>query len=318
MFPTAMGMTHPLQVVDGGETMPCPEWARTAIWLGWWCRKHQLPGHRILAICVVPARQLVAAFAGMGCLIAGAQGFDGGLTWEQVRAFPPGTEVFWKFGKRRYSGTILPADQGFAEMVSVQIVTGNKGDVGAIWRISDATFDQYPFSDVKLPTRLGSQAIDDAVRFLGGLGINPGQRWGWAGGLEALVRTSRTGFLQVVSGLMVTAQGVSSIALDRALCLSSEQEGNGKLLVLPARQDFDQPTPLTILDGPAGFDRIDQIRSGNILLLLSRSEYSARIDNTLREARQFDAPPTGFVCEDVPDRFSRGFELAAYFIPGME
>lgn len=318
MFPSAMGIAHPPQVVDDGETMQCPEWARAAIWLGWWCRKQQLPDHRILAVCVVPARELVAAFVGMGCLIAGAQGFDGGLTWDQLRAFPPGTEVFWKSGNRRYSGTILSADKAYADLVSVRIVTGNRADVSAIWRISEETFDQYPFSDVKLPTRLGSLVIEDVIRFLGGLGITPGQRWGWAGGLEALILTSKAGFLQAVAELKVAVQGSVAVPLQQALCLSSDVDGNGKLLVQSRLGDVERPTPISVIDGPEGCDRIDQIRSGNVLLLLSRSEYSARIDNYLREVRQFDDPQAGLVSEEVPDRFPPGFEMAAYFVPRME
>ncbi|MGX2032333.1 MULTISPECIES: hypothetical protein [Methylocaldum] len=315
-FPESMGIRHQIFLLDDGRRLPIPAWAKAEIWLGWWCRKWQLDNARLLTVAVLPARDLAAAFAALGCLLAGSQQFTSGLTWEDLRNLPAGSAIFWGIPneRARYEGVILENQSDY--LVPVRIRKGRRRDVNAVWYFSKQRFAQYLFSQECLPTQRGMLAIGSAQSFQQGLGLKTNPRWLWTAGAEACVVTSQARFATAIDNLGLTAGDSPFSDFHDVLCMSSSNERSlAKLRITSPHKPIDLVAPVSILDGKNAFDQIREINTGNILILLDRGEYSPEIHNLLLEAQNAARHPSCEMLKDLPARFPPSVELAAFVLP---
>lgn len=305
-------------IQDGKEKVRLPDWAIAEIWLGWWCRKLQLAQDRLLVVAVLPARDMSAPFAGLGCLFAGVEQFRGGLTWDEFCALPPGVAVFWKTlsNNTRHGGVILDTNPSFPEMVQIRITSGKKRVVETTWGISIQTFEQHIFSEENLPTPRRTDVLESVIQFHRELGLATDNRWVSTAGAEAQIVTNQARFRKSLQGLEIGAQDSTTIRVEEALCAAKPGDsGLTKLHVVSSVQQSAKLIPVTILDGRGAFDQVDQIESGNVLILLERSEYTAEVDNFLLELRNVAASLPGDVVQGIPSAFPAGMELCAFAVP---
>lgn len=314
-FLESMAFRHPIYLLDGDEKVPLPDWAKAYLWLGWWCRKLQLEHDRLLVVSVLPTRELAAAFAGLGCLLAGAQQPCEGFNWQDFRNLPPGSEVFWKVlnNNTKYGGIVLEPTDGDTDLVPVKITT--RINKGTTWSFSPSKFVECLFSQENLPTPRGTVAMENAMLLHQRLGLETKPRWIWTAGAEAQVVTNQTRFREALTGLQIGAQGTAAVPFEDALCAPRDGDKLTKLRVLSVGHAFVKDVPVTMLDGEAAFDQRDQIETGNVLILLERTEYTAEIHNYLLDLRNWAEAPPPEVLQDMPSRFPPGMELTAFVVP---
>lgn len=310
-----MAFHQPIYLLDNNEKVQLPDWAKAYLWLGWWCRKLQLEHARLLVVSVLPTRNLAAAFAGLGCLLAGAQQFCDGFKWQDFRNLPPGSEVFWKVlnSNTKYGGIVLEPTDGDADLVSVRITT--RINKGTTWSFSPSKFVECLFSQENLPTPRGTLAMENAMLLHQRLGLETKPRWIWTAGAEAQVVTNQTKFREALTRLQIGVQGTAAVPFEDVLCAPRDGDKLTKLRVLSVNHAFVKDVPVTILDGEAAFDQRDEIESGNVLILLERTEYTAEIHNYLLDLRNWAEAPSLVVLQDMPSHFPPGIELAAFVIP---
>ena len=317
-FPESMALRHPIFLMDRDEKAPLPDWVKTYIWLGWWCRKLKLEHDRLLVVSVLPTRKLASAFTGLGCLLAGAQQFRGGFGWQDFRNLPPGSVVFWKSlnDNTKYGGIVLEPPDWDMDLVPVMITT--RVNNGTTWYFSERKFFECLFSQEDLPTPHGTVAMDNAMLLHQRLGLQTEPRWIWTAGAEVQVMTNQAKFRETLTGLQIGAQTAAAVPLEDALCAPSDGNKLAKLRVLSVGHVFLKNVPVTILDGEAAFDQIDQIESGNILILLERTEYTAEIQNYLLDLRSWAKAPPPEVLQDMPSRFPPGIEITAFVVSNSQ
>lgn len=142
-FPASMPIRHQMCLHEAGVKHVMPAWAKATLWLGWWVRRWQLPDSRVLAVTVLPSRELAAMFASLGCVIAGAQQFDKGFGWDDLVALPAGSPIFWKIpgSKTRYEGIVLESTASAGqELVPVRVEKGGPRERGVVWSFSPGKF----------------------------------------------------------------------------------------------------------------------------------------------------------------------------------
>ena len=313
-LPNTMALHHPIFIREDGLSVPLPSWAKAELWLGWWCRRFQFENNRLLVVAILPSCELAAAFAGLGCLIAGAQQFHGGLNWGEFRELSIGEEVFWKVASSstRYGGIVIEPTDLYSDLVSLRITTGKKNKIGSIWCISEATFKQHLFSEDNLPTLRGTVSMENAMRLHRNLGLETKPRWIWTAGSEARVVTNQSRFREALAGLDIGAQGSEAIPFEDALCAPRGNDQPAKLRILSVGHPIGGDAPVTILDGEAAFHRIQHIETGNILILLERTEYTAEIHNFLLDLHNVAKAPSPDAMMDFPSRFPPGMEFSAF------
>lgn len=315
-FPETMRLGTPIFLWDKGERLPLPDWAKAHIWLGWWCRKLQIEGARVLAVAVLPTRELATAFVGLGSLLAGSQLFRGGFSWGDFRDLPPGSEVFWKTpaDNTRYEGVVLEGEN--SNLVPVKIRKGKRRDIDAIWSFSASKFAECLFSEENLPTERRSAAMENAMRLHGDLGLDTNPRWIWTAGHEAHIVTNQTRFWESLSNLQIGVQNSAPVPFIDVL---SAARGNdrtlAKLRITSVGHVSERDEPLTILDGDFACGRIRQFDSGNVLMLLDRAEYTADIHNELLDAYNMTQELSSEASQDLPTRFPPGVELSVFVLP---
>lgn len=311
-----MKIGTPIFLWDGDEKLPMPDWAIAQIWLGWWCRKLQLTGNRMLAVAVLPTRELAAAFVGLGCLLAGAQLFRGSFSWGDFRNLPPGSEVFWKTpaDNTRYEGVVLEGKD--SNLVPVKIRKGRKRDIDAVWSFSSSKFAECLFSEENLPTERRTVAMENAMRFHGNLGLDTNPRWIWTAGQEAHIVTNQTRFWEPLMNLQIGVQNLAPVPFADVLSAASSNDRIlAKLRITSVGYVPGRDVPLTVLDGDHACGRVRQFDSGNVLMLLDRVEYAADIHNELLSALNVAQALPAESLVDLPTHFPPGVELTAFVLP---
>lgn len=318
---TLLPFADKLRVLDGDATLPLPDWAVGILWIGNWARIHQFRDKRLIVFVVLPTRRFAAAFAGLGCLIAGARTFRDELSWRRFRALPPGQSVFWKqrSGSGNYQGNIV----GFTELDGSQFIevritkAPRKAEVGVLHTISESTFEGYHFSEERPPTAMRSVALEEANSLIETLvgGIN--DRWMWSDGAEGIVLTSVVSFQRCLEDIRLAVDGRPPMAMSDLLCLGRNRDQvHAKFRIIHPRGKIDGQFPLTILDGAEALSVHEHVGiDSNLLIFLDRSEYQEDVHSLVQQLRavSFDYGTNEFP-GDLPDRFPPGFEIAAFLV----
>lgn len=318
-FPERMQLRRPIFLQEGDEKLPLPDWSKALVWFGWWCRQYQMDGRRILAVVILPARRYASVFVGLGCLLAGATQFRGGFSWDDLQSLPPGTEIFWKTASHgvRYQGTILEGNDGIPGLVRVLITsTRRSSEVGSVWYFSPAKFAECLFSEECLPAEKGTAAIDNALRFHRDLGLETDPKWIWTAGAEGLIVTNQAGFREAVKGLNIAVGTQAPLPLGDVLCAAGIHDKNIAKLRLASSGRVSERihAPLTVLDGAAAWDQMSHVHTGNVVVLLERTEYTADVHNVLLEAAAYADEPPADIRLDIPGRLPPGVEASTFFL----
>lgn len=312
-----------ISVLDDCEKSALPDWAASLMWLGAWCRSNQLAGKRLIVFAVLPTRELAAAFASLGCLVAGASAFEDALSWPTFKKLPAGRSVFWvpRNTGVRYCGEIV----GFkeyegSEFIVVKVTTARRpSEVGLIREISRAYFDDYRFTEEKPPSAPKAASFEAAWQSIEPLVKNPNPKWIWADGAEGLLVTSLAVLESEILHLSLSIDGRPPISMPELLCLERNKvQSHAKLRIDHPRGAIDGVFPLAILDGAKAFLVHEHLASvSNMLVILDRSEYQEGIHDKALELRSISQDNNGYFQGSMPDRFAPGIELAAYLIDGQ-
>lgn len=273
---------------------------------------------------VLPTRELAAAFAGLGCLVAGADIFEDALSWTTFRNLPFGRGVFWtvRNGADHYGGKIVGfRGDGSDEFIVLEVTKARrKSEKGFLRQISRAHFHEYRFT-VDEPPSLPRQASFAAVgKSIGLLVENLNPKWIWADGAEGLLVTNIASFESSVAGLSISIDGQVPITMSEFLCLGrNKEQTHAKLRIDHPRGTIGGSFPLAILDGAKAFSMHEHLASvSNMLVILDRSEYQEGINDSLLGLRSIslDLHEADFQYP-MPGKLSLGVELAAYLIDGQ-
>lgn len=309
-----------ISVLDGNRSVSLPDWAAALVWLGYWCRLNQQAGKRLIVFTVLPTRELSAAFAGLGCLIAGASAFEDSLSWTTFKNLPSGSNVFWinKNTMKKYCGEII-GFKGYvdAEFIVVNVIRApRKAEVGTTLEISKFYFDDYRFSEEKPLSAPKTLSFDAALQSFKSLVENLNPKWIWADGAEVLVLSELTGFENSIEGISLSVDGTAPVAFSELLCMGRNKEQiHAKLRIDHPRGGIDGHFPLAILDGVNAFEKHEHLGSvSNLLILLDRSEYKHDIQDTVLGLSSVSQDITSSLDLPMPEKLAHGIEISAYLI----
>ena len=314
-------LSRRISVLDGCDKSSLPDWAASLVWLGAWCRSSQLEGKRLIVFAVLPTRELAAAFASLGCLVAGASIFEDALSWLTFKNLPTGRGVFWSHrnDKARYCGNIVGFKEYEGSEFIVVVVTKapRNAEVGSSREINRKYFDEYRFTEEEPPTVPRSASFDAAEQTLRSLVENLNPKWIWADGAEGLLVTSVVTFESAIAGFSLTIEGQTPIAMSDLLCLGRNKgQSHAKLRIDHPRGALAGNFPLAILDGAKAFMVHEHLAAvSNMLVILDRSEYQEGIHDAVLGLRSIssDGQNADFKSA-MPSKFTPGVELAAYWI----
>lgn len=279
-----------LKVSAPGGTAPFPDWAMSAVEIGAWAR--HVAGSidcRLLVCCVVPCRSVFTALVGLGAVASGGTLFRKGFTWEDLLNLNPGTEIFWaiKGENRKFAGIIGHHEEiGEQTLVPVILKKGPPKKMGR-WFFSEAKFRECIFSEEKLPSGSASDQFEMAKRFYRNLGVPAGSSWLMTAGAEVRFVANRTAFMRSLEGWTVTSGATSdALSLDQMLILRDEGDQSlAKARITYHLGSFVNDCPVSILDGPLAFQRIPDIQSGSLVVILERNELAEEHIDLLISAR---------------------------------
>lgn len=311
-----------ISVLDGCARSSLPDWAASLIWLGAWCRSSRPAGKRLIVFAVLPTRELAAAFASLGCLMAGASNFEDALSWPTFKKLPSGRGVFWisKNGAKRYSGNIVGfKDHDGSEFIVVDITKAPRNaEVGTRCEISRNYFNDYRFTEEKPPTAPRSGSFDAAAQSLRYLVENFNPKWIWADGAECLIVTNVASFESSLAGLSLSIEGCRNpIAISDLLCLERNKvQSHAKLRIDHPKGTLSGNFPVVILDGAKAFMVHEHLAAAsNMLVILDRSEYQEGIHDAVLGLRSISTDGHNADLKSaMPSKFALGVELAAYWI----
>jgi len=316
----SLNLKSDILVVDGSQTSPLPQWSAALIWLGAWCRKHQFMDKRLITFAVLPTRELAAAFACVGSLIAGAELFEETFSWNRFSCLPRGSKVFWKTqdGRKHYRGNIIGIEiYGGSEFIVLKVLKAQRrAEVGSTFKVSKKYFDDYRFSEEQPPNTAKKGSFHNVSRFMSGLLENINSKWIWTDGSEGILITSMANFDKTISDVFLKINEQQALPLRDILCIEiNGGPEHAKLRKTHPRGDLSGNFPLVILDGPDAFHIHEHFeKASNVLVILDRSEYQEGIHGTILQLKSVADTIISNKLEDIPDNLPPGIELAAYVI----
>ena len=314
-------LVNRVRVQDGFDEVPLPDWSAFLIWLGFWCRMQNFPGKRIVVYAVLPNRELAAGFAGLGCLLAGANVYADTLSWPRFRAMQTGEVVYWKQPPNGipFMGTILGFDliEG-VEFIKVRVTKPSAAaNQGVIQSVSASRFETYLFSEQPPPTRTRATSLSKAEEVISALTGSQKQRWIWADSSDGIIVTSMRKFEETASEIDIVVEGTSPLPLIELLSIGkSGQKIHSKLRFTHPRGDIAEALPLVILDGPDAYAVHEHVPvNSNLLIVLDRSEYQEGIhDSVLQLASISEDTASVALAREAPETFPPGIELLSYLV----
>jgi hypothetical protein len=300
---------------------PVPDWAASLVWLGGWTRSNSFADNRLIVVVVLPTRELAAAFAAFGCLIAGASAFEDALSWPTFKNLPTGREVYWsrRDGTERYRGKILGVEErGNSEFISLCISRAPRRNVvGTTLQINRRNFEGYRFTEEAPPTKARTVLLNAAMQALAPLVENLNPKWIWADGAEGLLVTGVVTFENSIEGLALSIGEQGPIAISDLLCSGrNKDQSHSKLRIDHPRGTLSGDFPVAILDGPSAFMIHEHLGNvPNLLVILDRTEYKQDVHDALLSLRSISCDNLdNRLQESIPSAFPAGVEVAAYLI----
>jgi len=309
-----------ISVLDGTEEHSLPEWAASLIWLGSWCRGFQDPARRLVSVAVMPARDLAAAFAALGALLAGAELYKDELSWPRFRVLPAGTTVYLKSldGKVKYSGIILGTEElDGSEFMKISVTKpASNAKSGLVLSVSKRHFDGYLCRLEKPPSEPETESLAQTRHFLASLNPRIHDKWIWADGAEALVVTKIASFDQSLINLSLRGAWGQTAAISDLLCMArSGGSEHAKLRLTHPRGDISGAIPLAILDGKDPLEIHEHLKADcNLLVLLARHEYTDGIDDLFLQLKAASRETVEVDNASLPDRLPPGMDIRAYLV----
>jgi hypothetical protein len=265
-----------LRVSVGGNAFSLPDWARTAVELGAYARYAAASRKtRLIICCVVPCRNVFTGLVGLGSIIAGGRLFRKGFSWEDLMSLEPGTEIYWKINgeSHNYTGVLEPHEEIHGQTL-VPVTISKPSKKKGRWYFSESKFRECVFSEESLPSVYASERFSIAESFYDALGVSATSKWLMTAGAEVRFVTRGAQFKRTLEGWAMTSN-LESVAssLDQLLILREEADSSlAKARITHHMGTFVSDCPVSIIDGPLAFQRIPDIESGSLVVVLEREE----------------------------------------------
>lgn len=303
--------------------IPLPVWSDWLVWLGAWLRSQAEMSGRRVAIVRLPSRRLSAAFVGLGAILAAMRTHDDALDWESLQALPIGTTVHWRVAKGDKT-------TGFAGTVrSVEVVAGVKclaisvtkplRNAGTTFFLPKSTALNYGVTLGTVTARTDHQHVASASLFRSVVD-GASQTWIRSHGVDSLIVTERSSFLDDLSELVLSTDQNSNVPFADALTLSSsENKQHGKLQLVSNRSELanENQIGLTVLDGPVAAMNLPRSKAQSVVVLLDHAEYDEEFVHLMSPffGNAIDAgvhiPPDGVVA------LPKGVEIFVFGLPAL-
>lgn len=277
-----------LKIVIANSQRQLPAWADWLMALGEWMREQALrPGKRVVVVRL-PARNLAAAFVGLGALCAAARSHDESLDWETLRNLPEGTSVHWRkptgAKSRRHSGRVgaLVTMHG-ADFLAIDEMDSRGRATGSKFYLPRNTALSHGVTLGATSARDDEKLISGA-RLMRSLNSDTSLAWSRSPMADSTVVTERASFLQDLEEIKIQAGSEPALWMLDALCIADAQgRTHGKLLVVPTRVEkiHDAPNGVTILDGAAAVSKLGNLRARSVVILVAQSEYDEEVSHEI-------------------------------------
>ena len=304
-----------------GATEPLPDWAISAVEIGVWARYAAVSSDsRLILCCVVPCRAVFSALIGLGAVAAGGALFSKGFSWTDLLNLEAGTEIFWEApeAKQKFTGVLQPQEEfNGQQTVPVRITKGPPRMRGMRWQFTESKFRECTFSEEKLPSNATSGQFERAKSFFSSLGVSSDSSWLMTAGAEVRIVSNRVAFKRGLEGWGLASGGESSPSpIDKLLILKDEEDSAfAKARLTHARGSITHDCPVSVLDGPLAFQRIPDIETGSLVVVLERNELAeehfdlliqAEVDRSLEHEQKF--------AELVPDNIPLTVEITGCYL----
>jgi len=309
-----------IQVSTDSKIFPLPNWAKSAIEIGAWARyAANLEGRRLIICCVVPCRDVFTALVGVGAVAAGGTLFHRGFSWTDFMNLEPGTEIFWSVqgDKRKYAGIVKPHEENNGQiLIPVEIKKGAKKNK-TTHLFTESKFRECFFSEDRLPSAAKSDQIENAKIFYSNVGIPTDSSWLVTSNPEVRFITNQAAFYRSIKGWSLTTNPDNEpLSIENLLILKDEEKpAIAKSRITSVRGSLVKNCPISILDGPFAFDRIYDVKSGSLVIILERSEVMEEHIDLLFQIQLEHLPE----CEQemtglIPFNIPKSIEIAGYCI----
>ncbi len=308
-----------------------PKWIRFMLWAGWEMRMNNSDSRQIM-VMLLPERYCCSAFCALGAVMAGSTLSPSSITWNDLRSLCEGETIFLLIehgGKLKpVAGTVGKFDDGsVAEGRWIHVTSGNKALNGASVMVLKDNVEKYGLSH----TAHASQIKLGKLKKISGLFSKTvsgyDESWIVSNSIESAVVTNKTEWLRQIEGLNIVlpkepeGAGKFSFELSSLLMISDcrETPSSHTRVVSSLSIENTGGVPLVILDGADALSKWESCLNGNLIVLLSRSEFTEEAQNILSMLSSYrDDSLLMELGVDPVELMPADSEISLFALPGLQ
>jgi len=284
-----------LLITDSGsglELQTIPKWVEFMIWAGW--KMHLTkPDARYVMVLLLPERYCCSAFCSFGAILAGSATAHSSFRWDDFSELESGDTIFliYKNEGKPLSGEATVGDFYENDPSSgrwVNLITKRKRHCGAKFLINKNNIESFQISKERHISQIRLGRLNKLSKFLNAIVDGYQQSWIVGNSIESVIVTNKADWLRHMEDVNIAINGLSRsiknrIELRELLMLGDCENSSSShtRVVSSVSTDEVNKNPLTILDGPDALARWENHLQGNIIVLLSRAEYTEEAENII-------------------------------------
>jgi len=281
------------------ELQVTPKWIDFMIWTGWKMRNVNSDSRQIMVL-LLPERYCCSAFCSLGAILAGSTIAHNTVMWDDFLTFDTGDTIYliYETEGRMIPGEAVTGDFCENDGLSgrwVKIKTKRKNHSGVSFLINKNNIESYQISKERHASQMKLGKLKKLSRFFSNVVDGYQESWIVSNRVESVIVTNKAVWLRQMEGVNISDCSELSSSLNDKFELSQllmtgdfeDSPSSHTRIVAAISADEIGEIPLTIMDGVDALVRWESYLKSNIIVLLSRAEYTEEAENILSMLSSF-------------------------------
>lgn len=291
-----LNLISEIMITDSTPEMafqPVPKWIEFMIWAGWKMRTNISKSRQIM-VMLLPERYCCSAFCSLGAVMAGSTFPCDSISWEEFEKFNEGKSIFLLVEHR---GKIKPVEGVVGEFTNdintegrrVKIQSRNKNLNGASVLVLKSNIEKYQISITPHASQIKLGKLTKLSRFFNKTINGYQESWIVGNNIESAVVTNKVAWIRQIEGVNVISNNAPKGAANHSFELSkllmiadcNETPSSHTRIISSVSSEDIEGVPLVILDGIEALSKWESYMQSNVIVLLSRSEFTEEAENII-------------------------------------
>ena len=277
------------------EWQVLPKWIEFMIWAGWKMHATSLDSRQIMVL-LLPERYCCSAFCSLGAIVAGSTIARSSVMWDEFLKFNEGGSIYLLYNHKGKTKPIEATIGSYSRSDDIDgrwvvVKSKNKSLDGLSILMTKNNIDGLQISNTPHASQIKLGKLNKISKFYNQIINGYQESWIVKSNIESVIVTNKAAWTRQIEEVHIA---MDSELLDsvndkdkyelRKLLMTGDCEDSSAShtrIVSTTSADKVDKIPLTIMDGVDALARWESYLQSNLIVLLSRAEYTEEAENIL-------------------------------------